>query len=442
MSRIFFILLLIIANIIRGPLSVVVIVLKNFIRPLHRRIEFERKNLTEATSRSFKWDLKIADYCFEVSSEGELEQVRPLIEFFLSKNNKIEIIFASPSVESKCLKLARDNPENIRVLRLPIASFFPLSFFYFQSPWQWITAPKILFCRYDFYPELLSLKWFGKKFILLSAASKKPTWFKNEAFKFFDIIVAANLSEEAYFKKAYGHIEKQVFTFDFRMPRIFSRINQAETTLKNVPHIQNYLDLLKQKPLCERIIIGSAWPSDLAIFNDPKWIEDLSSGKTHLLIVPHDLKAESINNLYQDLKRKLPGISVRELSSNTPVTAFDTTSSPEIVLLNTSGILCEIYTYFSFAYVGGGYERSIHSVLEPFLAGAEVLCGPKVMRSTEFDFIKDLVPDEIHLLKNPESFYNEFQRHKLKLLSLETRQRLKDNSLDQMDSIIKEIQSC
>ncbi|MDO9180910.1 MAG: hypothetical protein Q7U04_00815, partial [Bacteriovorax sp.] len=109
MSRIIFIFLLFLAALIRGPLSVLAIFLKNFSRPLKKRIDFERKNLIELQCQSFKLDFLVADYCFEVSSEGELEQVRPLIEYYLLHKKRIEILFSSPSVETKCTILALES---------------------------------------------------------------------------------------------------------------------------------------------------------------------------------------------------------------------------------------------------------------------------------------------------------------------------------------------
>lgn len=436
MSQIFFIIILIVANIIRGPLSVILIILKNLSRPLNKRILFERKNLVEETSRSFHRDSLKADYCFEVSSEGELEQVRPVIEFFLQQKKRIEILFASPSVESKCLKLAVDHPEQIRILRVPIASFFPFQFLFFQSPWQWVSAPKILFCRYDFFPELLSFKFFGKKLILLSAANKKPSWFKSECHAFFDLIVAANKTEESLFRN--NPKVKKLFAFDFRVPRIFDRINAASLTLKAIPDLSDYLQYLSTLKSSDKLILGSAWVSDLAILNSKEMSERILKGELHLLVVPHNLSAQSIIDIRTKLKELMPKVPVFEISK----TINEFSGLPGIVLLNRSGILCELYSYFKLSYVGGGYERSIHSVLEPYLSGAQVFVGPTIHRSTEYDFIKELTPGEIHLLNNPESFYNLFKEAALSESDTSVRLNLLKNAKLKMQAIIKEIESC
>lgn len=422
-------------------LSSLIVVLKFFIPLLDKRIAFERLNLLSKECHSFKKERLVADYCFEVSSEGELEQIRPLLEIFLRKKKKIEMIFASPSVEKKCIDLAYEHPSLIRLLRLPVASFMPIDFLFFQSPWCWVTAPKIIFCRYDFYPELLLFKCLNKKLILLSAASKKPSWFKEQAYGLFDMIVAANKTEEGFFKRLLP--DKKIYAFDFRVPRIFERILKANTTLALDYQIKEYLSYLEQRPKDSKIILGSLWLSDLLILENKNWEDDLMSGKLHLLIVPHSLKVNTVKEILNKLTFLFPRLPVYEISSSQSGPRLDDLlNSPGIVLLNKGGILCEFYTKFSFSYVGGGYERSIHSVLEPYLGQLQVACGPLVHRSTEYDFIKELSPLEIHLLKKAESFYNLFIEMAQKSSDPLIRAALKVQSKAQMETIINEIELC
>lgn len=406
------------------------------------RIDFERKNLIQDECRSFKREDIVADYCFEVSSEGELEQVRPLIEHYLESKKRIEILFSSPSVEAKCLKWAVEFSDQMRIMRLPIASFAPVSFLIFQSPWDWVSAQTIIFCRYDFYPELLSFKFFGKKLILLSADGKNPSWFKNQSNSLFNFIVAANETEARFFRENFQGIK--VSAFDFRVPRIFKRLEMSSQTLQVVPELSTYLNYLASIPPSQKLILGSAWESDLVIFkNDSdKWYKELLAGTMHLLVVPHKLNNESISKLKETFSSLMPNIPMYEISKDNGFNADQLNSRPGIVILNLSGVLCELYSKFSFAYVGGGYERSIHSVLEPFLSGCQVACGPKISRSTEYDFIKEQAPGEIHLLKNLESFYNLVKLNASKTPDISVRTNLSKAADTIMESIIKEIETC
>ena len=116
------------------------------------RAKFERKNFSDPHSRPFK-----ADIAFEVSSEGELEQVYPLLEYFLKEGTAVELIYSSESVEMKCQKLAQKYPQHLRIFRLPLLTHFFFNFLGGQSLKSWMSAPILILCRYDFYPQLLSL---------------------------------------------------------------------------------------------------------------------------------------------------------------------------------------------------------------------------------------------------------------------------------------------
>ena len=300
-----------------------------------------------------------------------------------------------------------------------------------------MTASRLVFCRYDFFPELLILKFMGKKFILLSAANKKPSWFKNQVYSFFDIIVASTKKEAQFFKVEYP--KALVFAFDFRIPRIFDRSKNAATHLLNEAALREYINYLDSSG-CKKCIFGSAWPSDLTIFKTGEWQRDIKKGSLHLLIVPHQLSKPFLEELSSKLKHLFPALPLYELSREGETfnrAAFN--ANPGIVILNMSGVLCELYTKFPFAYIGGGYERSIHSVLEPFLSGSSVFCGPLTHRSTEYDAIVEMAPNEIHLLNNPESFYTLFSDVTSNTENKMNRQELSELSNNLKIKIIKEI---
>jgi 3-deoxy-D-manno-octulosonic-acid transferase len=392
------------------------------------RLNFERKNFLNESSLRFT----DADYCFEVSSEGELEQVRPLIESFLKNKKKIEIIYSSPSVEEKCQSIYKLYPELVRVLRLPLLSGSIIPFLYFQSIWSWVSAPVIIFCRYDFFPELLLLKLFNKKFVLVSGAIKKTSWYKESSFKFFDVVIAATDLEKHNFEMLLGNSSK-VFSCDFRVPRVAERFHNAEATLLKISTIQSYLQKIRTISSKQKIILGSLWPSDLAVLNHPHLIAEVKAGRLNILIAPHKLDQLTINELQETCARYFGDFNVEVVSDSHPY------NKAPVVILQMSGILCELYSLFSMTYVGGGYERSIHSVLEPFFSNNMVITGPKISRSTEFDLAFEIAPDEIHILNNPESFYTIIESSDLTKLKLFSREQFLERSTSSMKLIISEL---
>ncbi|MBC7427012.1 MAG: hypothetical protein H7336_00280 [Bacteriovorax sp.] len=361
-----------------------------------------------------------------------MEQVRPLIEAVLLKNKKIEIIYSSPSVENKCQNIYKQYPEQIRLLRMPLLSGAIIPFLYFQSVWSWVSAPVMIFCRYDFFPELLLLKLFGKKFILVSGAFKKTSWYKISSFRLFNAVIAATDMEKTNFENLLGEKAK-IYSCDFRIPRICERFLRAEDSLKAKASITSYIEKLKSIPVDKKIILGSVWKSDLAILNHPELIASVKARRLNLLLAPHKLDEYFISALKMECET-LFGNDLVEVVNET--TAYK--NSP-VVILQMSGILCELYSLFSMTYVGGGYERSIHSVLEPFFSNNIVVTGPKISRSTEYDLAFEIAPDEIHVLNKPESFYTIIESRDLTKLKLSDRERFRQRSEASMKLIISEL---
>lgn len=400
------------------------------------RLDFERKNFNESASSPFVHSNQKADLTFLVSSEGELEQSRALIEKALSQNNLIEIIYSSPSVEGKCQKIFESHRIQVRLLRLPLLSASPFAFLYFQNVWQWVSSDVIIFCRYDFFPELLAFKFFNKKMILISGAFKKMSWYKRQSFSFFSYIVAATDTEKDKFHNLLQLPNNCLKSCDLRIPRIIERKNLAESTLHSKTEIGQYIEFLKQIPMTQKIVFGSAWASDLELLNRPEFISDLRLGKIHLTIVPHKLDEKFVFGLKLKIDRLLGTGFVEILNQHNPFKY-----SP-VTIFQVGGVLCELYSHFQYAYVGGGYERSIHSVLEPFFMGCAVVVGPKIERSTEFDLVKEVLPDEIHVLNNPNSFYTLYMEMSLnmnKSLNLNARNLAAIKMQKEMEELCSEI---
>ena len=47
------------------------------------------------------------------------------------------------------------------------------------------------------------------------------------------------------------------------------------------------------------------------------------------------------------------------------------------MIVNTIGILSQLYQYARFVYVGGGFGANIHNIQEPVTFGCPVVFGPK-----------------------------------------------------------------
>ena len=308
-----------------------------------------------------------AKYAFEISSEGELEQVLSLIEDLVT-TDKIELIFSSDSVVDKCEALQLKYPKNLKILAFPFLSYFPWGLGF--SLKEVVTAPKVFMCRYDFFPELLEVCR-NKELCILAATSKSlensgaiKSWWYEKFFQRAKRLVASTQADEIYLKQKFP--DHQIQTFDFRRVRILQRHQDKEAKYqKKYPQIESLR--LKKSKTKKNLVLGSLWEHDLDYIDSLIWDKAIA-GDLLIYIFPHDLSSDHI----QKLQARIP-------------------QNENIIIEQTRGILCEIYSEFDNAFVGGGYEGSpgVHSLLEPYLAGCQVYCGPQVERSTEYQSIRD-----------------------------------------------------
>jgi 3-deoxy-D-manno-octulosonic-acid transferase len=390
-------------------------------RKLEEREWFEKKNKFEALAHSFRERNLTADLCFEFSSEGEYQQVAPLIEDALKEGKRLELVFFSPSVEKAIMQLASRYPEQIRYLRYPLVRFFP--FVRWRSFTHWATAKRLIMVRYDLFPEFLL--WGLKKeneLVLLWFTFKKertlgkaPSLWKRLFLKASGLVVYAGEKDS----KIGEELKVRGATFDFRIEQIRRRVLKRDEKLRQA--FAPYPALRERVRKEKSLILGNSWPSDLVL------LEKLAP-EVNLVIVPHRLNEETIESMRQGLEKLGREVSVvNELTRELP--------QGRTLLINMKGILCELYSDFSHAYVGGGLEGSIHSVLEPIVAGSRLVsCGPRHHRSTEYDFGMDLgvitevkTPEQFELWLNSDSrnqdrasidlFAKDYEALKMKVLS-------------------------
>jgi len=53
-------------------------------------------------------------------------------------------------------------------------------------------------------------------------------------------------------------------------------------------------------------------------------------------------------------------------------------SEANVIIIVEVGILAELYRYSQLAYIGGGFSRGVHSVIEPGIYNNLIACGPNI----------------------------------------------------------------
>ena len=364
---------------------------------MEERERFEKRNKFEALAHSFSEKGIVADLCFEFSSEGEYQQVAPLVDDALKAGKKVELVFFSPSVEKAIMKLAQQYPRQIRYLRYPFVRIFP--FMGRRSFTHWMTSKTLIMVRYDLFPEFLlwamkpgnELKIIWMTFKKERTSGKGPSWWKKLFLKSASSVVYAVSSDE----QTGSTLGVKGGIFDFRAEQIKRRILLKDEKFKNsfplYPEFKSHV-----QSFSKAIILGNAWPDDLFLLKDVP-------GDVLVVVVPHQLSHDILNSMSASLTEH--GREVFEVHDLTR--EFKKTNA---IIINKKGILCELYADFDHAYVGGGFGSSIHSVLEPLVAGTQkISCGPKHFRSTEYDLALEM--GRMTEVNTPEQFTHWLNKH-------------------------------
>ena len=362
-----------------------------FIPKLRERISFEKTPILGNREN--------IEYSFEVSSEGELEQVRiPLVEL-LKSGKKVELLYCSPSVKKKCYELYETYSTHLTIKPVQLVRFLP-----FGKMRTYLPQGRVfVLCRYDFFPEFI---FYGRKkakqFVLFSGAvstfNKKPIFIKKylcHCYRSFDHIVCATKKDFDLFLSLgiYQHKEN-MSVFDFRILSIQERLSKAEEKISNkFPLFFKIMNIIDQK---NKMLFGSFWPIEKEIIAKSQVLLN----DTICFIAPHNLnlvEIEDVKNYFEQNNKKV--LIFDEKSRLEGIDENDFSEYP-IIILNMKGILCELYSFFDLTYVGGGFGKSIHSVLEPFLAGCHVFYGPNNSRSSEKVLINELDSRKCHELES------------------------------------------
>jgi 3-deoxy-D-manno-octulosonic-acid transferase len=121
------------------------------------------------------------------------------------------------------------------------------------------------------------------------------------------------------------------------------------------------------------VVAGSTWPADEAVLLEAAARLRASSPSLRLVIAPHEPDERHVPPLVAALGGQ--GWRVRTLAEVERAGRLDTANA---IVVDRVGVLAQLYTIGTLAYVGGGFgDAGLHSVLEPAAAGLPVAFGPR-----------------------------------------------------------------
>lgn len=200
------------------------------------------------------------------------------------------------------------------------------------------------------------------------------------------ILVSAIIREDGPFFKWYGDIYRssikcfdRIFALDRGSVERLESVGAENATVGGDPLFDNAALVAStpwSNPVVERFV------ADRKVFmagsihrdQDLEMIARLANKHTDtpFIIVPHEITLTTLCQIEKSVKGE-----VKRLSQCAEDEDF---SSTRALVVDSVGSLAYLYRYATWAYVGGGFSRFLHSIIEPVVYGVPVAFGPIVTR--------------------------------------------------------------
>ena len=317
-----------------------------------------RKSLPVTTPDDEPW------VWFHAASLGEFEQGRPVIEAIKKQFPQLRIClsFFSPSG----YEIRKDYPLADEICYLPLDTS--------KNAKRWVQRHRFVaafFIKYEFwfnYMKVLQEQEIPLYYISLILQPRQfffkwyGGWFRKQLQAVTHFFVQDDSTLELLKGIGFNNATR---CGDTRFDRVAAISRQA----RRFPDIEAFIQGRK----C--IIAGSSWQPDEKLLIP--YIEKLPEDYC-MIIAPHDISVKHITQITASLGQCQ--LYSEYLEGN----------KSRVLVLNTIGILSQLYQYARFVYIGGGFGVNIHNIQEPVTFGCPVVFGPK------YESFKEAV-DLVHL---------------------------------------------
>lgn len=300
---------------------------------------------------------------FHCASAGELEGVKPLAAACRQQGYLPCVSYFSPSAET-----------SLKPGEFEFADYSPFDSARAVSRFLGALRPEvILISKHDVWPNLV---WQAKRL-------KIPIWLINGNFHaastksipgviqfhrcvYSDLTGILTVSDDdaKRARRFAGERETVLAVGDSRFDRVLARAKNSKS-----PYPEFEKELLARTFL----VAGSTHDADVGLLVSALGGMRDKCPNLQLIIVPHDPSDDEFQRIKGHAERS--GFDCKEIGTDS--------LGADIIVMNRSGILADIYRYGKLAYVGGGFDRGVHSVLEPMAHGLRVITGPRIEVSRE-----------------------------------------------------------
>lgn len=301
------------------------------------------------------------------AASGEFEYAKPVVRRLHDLGIPVFVTFFSPTYKAN----VESFPGVSASCALPLESRSEL-----QSMIGKIKPAALLIARTDTWPNMVRESYAAKIPVLLFSAtfyegSKRIGFFARSLTKatygYIEEIQCVNKADLELLSKL-GY-RRAVVRGDTRYDQVLARLDQSKLTLgKKLPDVigRSLHDLI--------LIAGSVWDEDVQALIPAIELAKKTLGPNEFscVVVPHEISPRLIQSI-KTLADSF-GLTASVLSELTDThiqkQRFD------IFIIDRVGILAELYQIGQFAFVGGSFRKTVHSVMEPLAAGCLTFVGP------------------------------------------------------------------
>lgn len=298
------------------------------------------------------------------ASLGEFEQARPLIELLKQEEHAtIVLSFFSPSGYK-----IRSNYQGA-----DLVTYLPIDYKSNAKKFLDLIKPDVaIFVKYEFWLNFIQET--GKRGIPLYLVCGL---FRNNHFLFK---LPGKLLLPVM--KSFTHFHLQ----DKQSAMLLNEQGFSNTTISGDTRFDRVLEIASKSneiPLAKEfaegsvvIVAGSTWEPDEDLLKDFLAQASSENKRYKLIIAPHHIDEPVIERIQQKFKG-----SVRFSSG--------IIFGSDVLIIDNIGMLSSLYRYAGIAYVGGGFGKAVHNVLEPSAYNIPVLFGPENRKFREIQLLKE-----------------------------------------------------
>ncbi|MBM3327960.1 MAG: hypothetical protein FJY67_00615 [Calditrichaeota bacterium] len=327
---------------------------------------FEGRLRSALEGRRKAWRIEREDdrplVLIHTASRGEFEGVMPLLDRLHSAGKvRLALSYSSSSVE-KAVSARSD---------LAACGYLPLDFLDHQLRFLARLEPVLLLIsKHDFWPNMLrAAAALNIPTILLNANFHRGSrrhfpfvkGFSRSHMKFLSAVWAVSDEDAGRARVFLDERTDLAVLGDTRYDQVLRRAEEGGARFASLR------EALGVGPV---VIAGSSWEPDERIFY-PVFAElQRKNPNARLVVAPHEVTSESLERNIESARRE--GLGVLRFSEWTGGAV-----EAEVLLVDRMGVLAQVYAVGDMAWVGGGFGKGLHSVLEPAACGLPVAFGPR-----------------------------------------------------------------